>query len=210
MENGEEQTQIQLNLESLGAFRSGEMATEAIHRVADELCHIPRSEASGKGALPREPMLGALRRLLLYVAAEPAERCPEKEEVSALVSQDIEDEEVADALVCGAFARREDVRAAAGGAMAAGVSGAQLLDFDWRASVTVASDKAVSMTKPTVTLGLTLCENNGVAGPANAKGKQSQQQLRVKNIVFEANDADLDMLIQQLEKASNAVAALKV
>ena len=184
-------------LETLRALKSAEMATEAVHRVADEMCRIPRSAASGKAALPREPMLGALRGLVAYVAREVDAACPDRDAVLGLCEAAVGDAAIAAALTDAAFARRGDVRAAAGGECAAGVSGAQLVDFDWRAAVTVASDKAVSMDKASVSVGLTLCENSGAT-------------QKTRNIVFEADAEELDGLIAQLEKASNAIAALKL
>lgn len=184
-------------LETLRSLKSAEMATEAVHRVADDMCRVPRSAASGKGALPREPMLGALRGLVAYVAREADAACPERDAVLELCEAAVGNADIAAALTDAAFARRGDVRAAAGGERAAGVSGAQLVDFDWRAAVTVASDKAVSMSKPSVSVGLTLCENSGAS-------------QKTRNIVFEADGEELDGLIAQLEKASNAIAALKL
>lgn len=184
-------------LETLRSLKSPEMATEAVHRVADEMCRIPRSAASGKSALPREPMLGALRGLVAYVARECDAACPARDDVLALCESAIGSAEIAAALTDAAFARRGDVRAAAGGECAAGVSGAQLVDFDWRAAVTVASDKAAAMSKASVSVGLTLCENGGAS-------------QKTRNIVFEADGEELDGLIAQLEKAASAIAALKV
>lgn len=184
-------------LETLRTLKSAEMATEAVHRVADDMCRIPRSAESGKSALPREPMLGALRGLVAHVARESDAACPERDAVLEMCVAAVGDAEIAAALTDAAFARRGDVRAAAGGECAAGVSGAQLVDFDWRAAVTVASDKAAAMSKASVSVGLTLCENSGAS-------------QKTRNIVFETDGEELDGLIAQLEKASNAIAALKI
>ena len=201
-EDKEEEEEAIKGLETLRALKSAGMATEAVHRVADEMCRVPRSAASGKEALPREPMLGALRGLLAHVAREGGAGRPQRADVLALCAGAVGSSDVAAALVDAAFARRDDIRAAAGAECAAGVSGAQLVDFDWRAAVTVASDKAAGMSKASVSVGLTLAENSGAA--------QRQQQQQQRNIVFEADGAELDSLIQQLEKAANAIAALKV
>jgi hypothetical protein len=154
------------------------------------MCGLKSAKTS---ALPREPVLGSLRALLRQTAAPASAPPTARETITKACAGAGIAEDVAGALADACLARRDDVRSAAGAALAAGVARAQLVDYDFRACVTVASDKAVVMNRPSVTVGLTL-RRGGVDS----------------NVVFEADDRELDSLIAQLERAEAAISELKV
>ena len=181
-----------LDLTCLSGLRNGGKASEALHRVADYMCQCP-PDARTAEKLPPEPALGALRRLLLAAAA-PAEE-PERESLLAdVLEAGLTEESVATALCDAALARRADLRKAAGTVHAAGVAKAHLVDFDWRASITVASDMAVAMERPVVSVALKVSTGAGDS---------------TKGVLFEAGKEDLDKLIAKLENAAAAISDLR-
>lgn len=183
-----------LDLTCLSGLRNGAKASEALHRVADHMCQCP-PDARTAEKLPPEPAQTALRALLLAAAAPPEE--PAREAVLAdVLEAGVADEGVATALADAALARRADLRAAAATVHAAGVAKAHLVDFDWRASITVASDTAVAMERPVVTVALRV-----------STGADSSSSTR--DLLFEAGKEDLDALIAKLENASAAISDLR-
>ena len=181
-----------LDLGCLSGLRSGAKASEALHCVADWMCEFPPSERA-VAKLPPEPALGALRSLLLAAAAPAAE--PEREALLAdILEGGVSNADAATALADAALARRADLRQAAAGARAAGIAKAHLVDFDWRAAITVASDTAVAMERPVVTVALRVTTGAG---------------SNTRDVLFEAGKEDLDQLIAKLEDASAAITELR-
>jgi len=181
-----------LDLSCLSGLKNGGKAAEALHRVADYMCQCP-PDARTTEKLPPEPALTALRKLILAAAA-PAEEPTHEALLADVIEAGLTTESVATALVDAALARRAELRHAAGSVHAAGVAKAHLVDFDWRASITVASDMAVAMEKPVVTVALKVSTGAGDT---------------TKDILFEAGKEDLDKLIAKLENASAAISDLR-
>lgn len=185
-------TTEKLDLTCLSGLTDGAKASEALHRVADYLCECPPSARTTE-RLPPEPARAALRALVLAAAAPPAE--PAREAVLAdVLEAGVGAADVATALADAALARRPDVRAAAATVRAAGVAQARLVDFDWRAAVTVASDTAVALERPVVTVALRVA-----AGADSAP----------RDLLFEAGSDDLDAIIAKLEQAEAAISDLR-
>ena len=148
----ESESSSKLDLSCLSGVKNSSKASEALHCVADWLCQCPPDPRTTQ-RLPPEPAFTALKALVLAAAAPASE--PEREALLAdVLEAGLTNADVATALADAALARRADVRKTAAGERAASISKAHLVDFDWRAAITVASDTAVAMERPVVTVAL--------------------------------------------------------
>eukprot|EP00727_Mastigamoeba_balamuthi_P001938 m51a1_g11741 hypothetical protein (203) ;mRNA; f:150465-151212 len=180
------------SLAGLSAVLPRPDACAALHAAADSLC---ASGALGpRPGAASDPETDALRELLTCAAGSP--RPPSRSALEAAIGRaagTAGPQGAAQALAEAALARRDDVRAAAA-AGAASVSGARLVDFDWRVRMCVAGDRCSQLSRPVTLVNLRLDRVGSAAGKNDVR--------------FEVDAKGLEALISQVEHALSAVEEL--